>query len=464
MWRGVWAGVPQDEVPIGTVTNGIHYRSWISAEMAELYDRYLGPRWSEDPTDQVVWKEVEQIPAEELWRTHERRRERLVAYARRRLRQQLERRGAPPAEIDAADEALDPAALTIGFARRFATYKRAALLLQDTRRLESLLNAPDRPVQILFAGKAHPKDNEGKQLIRDLVHASRSTELRRRIVFLEDYDMSVTRYLVQGCDIWLSTPRRLMEASGTSGMKAAANGALNMSVLDGWWDEAYRTGMGWAIGRGEIYDDFAYQDRVEANAIYDLLEKDAVPLFYQRGRDGLPRAWILRMKAAMRELCPVFNSNRMVHEYATSYYLPAADRSAHFAADGLAAARALAAWKANVLRAWPKVKIVKTEVDSPPQPAVGHLVKLRAAVQLGGLGPDDVAVELYAGPVDSRGDLDGGAPVAMAWTGDLPDGAREFAGEVRCTRSGQCGVTVRVRPTHADLSGPFELRLVTWAQ
>ena len=229
-------------------------------------------------------------------------------------------------EVAQASEVLNPDALTIGFARRYATYKRATLLLRDAERLIRILSDKDRPVQIIFAGKAHPMDNPGKELIREIIHFARQPEARRRMVFIEDYDMVVARYLVQGVDVWLNTPRRPLEASGTSGMKAAVNGALNLSVLDGWWVEACNVNTGWAIGQGEEYGDEKYQDEVESNALYNLLEKELIPLFYNRGADGLPRAWISKMKTSMREICPVFNTNRMVKEYAEKYYLPAHNR------------------------------------------------------------------------------------------------------------------------------------------
>jgi starch phosphorylase len=249
MWQGLWPGLPEDEIPIDSVTNAVHFQSWISREMKELYDRYLGPRWREEVADQTIWQGADRIAGEELWRTHERRRERLVAFCRRRLRSQLERRGASQTAIEAADAVLDPEALTIGFGRRFATYKRATLLLRDPERLGRILSQPGRPVQIIFAGKAHPRDDPGKGLIRQIVELAHRQEFRRRLVFLEDYDVAVARYLVQGVDVWLNTPLRLQEASGTSGMKATANGVLNLSILDGWWDEAYRPEVGWAIGR-----------------------------------------------------------------------------------------------------------------------------------------------------------------------------------------------------------------------
>ncbi|MBM3792131.1 MAG: glycosyltransferase family 1 protein, partial [Acidobacteria bacterium] len=245
MWHGVWPGIPQDETPITSITNGVHAPTWVSRDIAGLLNRYLGPRWREDPGDFALWSRMHSIPDEELWRTHERRRERLVAYSRQRLQRHLQTRGAPPTEVAQANEVLNSEALTIGFARRFATYKRATLLLRNPERLSRILMDKDRPVQIIFAGKAHPQDNMGKELIRQLIHFERRPEIRRRMVFLEDYDMVVARYLVQGVDVWLNTPRRPMEASGTSGMKAALNGALNVSILDGWWDEAYNPSTGW---------------------------------------------------------------------------------------------------------------------------------------------------------------------------------------------------------------------------
>ncbi|HBY60355.1 MAG TPA: alpha-glucan phosphorylase, partial [Solibacterales bacterium] len=263
MWAPLWPALPEDEAPIGHVTNGVHFQSWLSLEMNQLYDRYLGPKWREEPGDCDVWKVAERIPGEELWRTHERRRQRLIAYSRKRLQEQLKRRGAPPSDIAAAEEALDSEALTIGFARRFATYKRATLLLKDPDRLARIVNDEKRPVQFIFAGKAHPRDAEGKEFIRRIVATARRPEFRRRIVFLEDYDIAVTRTMVQGCDVWLNNPLRPLEASGTSGMKAAANACLNLSTLDGWWDEAYRAGIGWAIGDRRSYDDPNYQDQLE---------------------------------------------------------------------------------------------------------------------------------------------------------------------------------------------------------
>ncbi len=461
MWQNMWPNVPVDQVPIESITNGIHTRSWISDDMAGLFDRYLGPHWITRPGDQSVWTRVEQIPDEELWRTHERRRERLVAFARQRLAAQLESRGAPPTEVAQAAEVLDPDALTIGFARRFATYKRATLLFRDVERLVRLLNAPRCPAQIIFAGKAHPHDVEGKTLIKDIIHQARREELRNRIVFLEDYDINVARYLLQGVDVWLNSPRRPREASGTSGMKAAANGALNLSILDGWWDEAYTPDVGWAIGRGEEYADLNYQDDVESAALYDLLEKAVAPLFYTRGRDGLPRGWIAKMKASMGCLCPVYNTNRMVREYTERFYLTAAERYWRLAEKDGVHARALAQWKRQMHQHWPQIRVEGIQADAEAV-KVGDVLQVSARVFLGQLQPQDVEVEVYYGRVDAQGDVPQGTTTTMQAQAGA-DGWYTYTGAVSCLNSGRFGYAVRVLPHHKDLIHPYELGLILWA-
>jgi len=469
MWQGIWPGVPVDEVPIGHVTNGVHLRSWISNEMNQLYDRYLGPQWR-DAANGVIWNRAETIPAAELWRTHERRRERLVAYARRKLRDQLKRRGAPQSEIDAADEVLDPEALTIGFARRFATYKRATLLLRDTERLKRILLDSKRPVQIIYAGKAHPRDGGGKELIQRIVALARDPVFRRHVVFLEDQDMAVSRYLVQGCDVWLNTPLRPMEASGTSGMKAAANGALNLSTLDGWWDEAWRTprpeseSIGWAIGNGEPFPDPTQQDQVEADALYDLLERDVVPSFYELGPDRLPRRWIAQMKGSLKNLCHTYNTHRMVREYTERFYLPAFERFARLEADSAAAARALASWMCLARREWPQVRVAGIQDGPATEANVGDLVGVRARLSLGALPPTAVTVELYLGALDAAGDLLQPATFPMRHIDSPGNGDHVFeATGVPCCRSGLQGYTVRILPHHPDLAARFVPGLITWA-
>jgi starch phosphorylase len=470
MWKGIWPGVPQDEIPIGHVTNGVHFRSWISAEMNQLYDRYLGPKWREEHADPDLWRRVESIPAEELWRTHERRRERLVAFARRRLHLQLLRRGAPQSEIDAADEVLDPDTLTIGFARRFATYKRATLLLRDIPRLQQILNQPGRPVQILFAGKAHPRDDAGKALIQQVVKLAQQKEFRRRIVFLEDYDMAVARSLVQGTDIWLNTPLRPEEASGTSGMKVLPNGGLNLSIPDGWWDEAWQDAgaqkrfIGWAIGNGESYDNRDYQDQVESSDLYALLERDIVPGFYERSADGLPRRWIAQMKSSISTLCPVFNMQRMVRQYAADFYVTADEKYQQLTANQAARARALAAWTSHVQAHWKEVRVESVDSLTQTDLPVGSHLHVRARLQLGALTPDQVAVELYVGRLDADGELIGAHTIPMEPAGPGQGGIWTFEdATVPCPRSGLHGYTVRITPFNPDAPKAFLPGVITWA-
>jgi starch phosphorylase len=462
MWRSIWADLPEAEIPITSITNGVHTRSWVSVEMLQLYDRYLGVQWEERPTDHSIWKRVDNIPDAELWRTHERRRERLVAFARRRLRNQLGRRGAPPAEIARADEVLDPDALTIGFARRFATYKRGTLIFRNLERLAAIVNDKDRPVQFVFAGKAHPRDHGGKELIAEILHVARRAEFRRRIVFMEDYDINVARYLVQGVDVWLNNPRRPLEASGTSGMKVCCNGGLNLSVLDGWWVEGYANDNGWAIGAGEEYTDLNYQDDVESRAIYDLLEQEIVPLFYNRTKDGVPRGWLRAMKRSISVDCPFFNTNRMVQEYTEKCYWPSYDRFARLSEESLKRAKTLAQWRRGLSRGWNQVKVESVEANGADPLHVGGELQVKARVNLGGLSPDDVEVQLFHGVVDSLGEIPNPGTVKMSHNGSHEGSIWMFHGQIPCRSSGQHGFAVRVLPKHQDLGNPFEPGLVCW--
>ena len=467
MWQSLWPGVPVDEVPIGHVTNGVHFRSWISAEFNQLYDRYLGPNWREEPANGDVWSRVNSIPAEELWRTHERRRERLVAWTRQRVREQRMRRAAPQAEIDAAAEVLNPDALTIGFARRFATYKRATLILRNLDRLRRLLTDPARPVQLIFAGKAHPHDNAGKELIRKITEVSRDPVMGRYVVFIENYDMSVARYLVQGVDVWLNNPLRPLEASGTSGMKATANAVLNLSVPDGWWDEVWNdptnsNNIGWAIGKGEHYDDPNYQDQVEAESIYDLLERDIVPAFYHRGADRIPRRWVERMKTSIDSLCHFVNTNRMVRDYVEHYYVPAHRNFRMLDENNAGRVRELSTAMDRIRSEWPNVQVESIEDGPGKSVPVSTAMTVRAQVHLGRLTPDDVCVELYVGRVNMKGEMEDCTVTSMNVAGQR-EGTYEYTLLTSIMRSGLHGYTVRVRARHPDMSANFVPGLICWA-
>ncbi len=462
MWKGLWPELPEEHIPLTSITNGVHLRTWLSGDMAGLFVRYLGSRWREDSTDHALWRRITRIPDAELWRTHKRCRERLVDFARLRLKEQLTQVGASAKEIAVADEVLDPDCLTIGFARRFATYKRGTLLFRDVERLARILNDTARPVQIIFAGKAHPADHQGKELIRQIVQISHQQRFRHRIVFIEDYDMAVARHLVQGVDVWLNTPRRPMEASGTSGMKVAFNGGLNMSVLDGWWVEGYKGNNGWAIGRGEVYEDMEYQNEVEGRAIYDLLENEVVPLFYDRGADGIPRGWIAAMKASIQTLSPVFGTDRMVQEYASRFYIPAGSQWQQLERDGFSLAVDLARWKEGLQRLWHQVRIDEVSAEGTDDVAVGTILPVRARIFLGEIPPADVAVEAYFGVLDSRGAIVGGELVPLEANGEYAPGAYEFAGTIECRFCGRHGFLLRVMPKHRELGALYEPGTLLW--
>lgn len=460
MWRDLWPQVPFDEVPIASVTNGIHPRTWLSREMGQLLERYLGPRVVEQPHDQSVWERVDKIPPGELWRVKQRRRERLVIVTRQRLRAQMERRGATRAALREADEMLRPDILTLGFARRFATYKRATLLFRQADRLARLLTDADRPVQLIFSGKAHPADTPGKELIQAIVRFAQDPRVSQRVVFVEDYDMGVSRALVSGCDVWLNAPRRPLEASGTSGMKAVVNGVLNVSVPDGWWDEGYAPEVGWSIGNGETYDDPEEQDAIECDALFNLLEHEVIPLFYQRDANGLPREWVARMTASMSKLGAVFNTHRMVQEYTEWGYLPAHRAATRLARDDHAEARALARWREQVHTAWPGVTL-RSETAASHELKVGGSVAITAWVGLAGLTPDDVTVEVTSGPPDGDGPPDRPTVVVAQHVGT--DGTEErFEAEVACTTSGPFVLAVRVRPHNPASVSPLSGLPVTW--
>ncbi|MDQ1327507.1 MAG: glycogen phosphorylase [Candidatus Poribacteria bacterium] len=464
MWNNMWPGVPENEVPIGYVTNGIHIRSWVSNDIEGLFDRYVGQWWAKDPSTVQIWDRIKRIPDDELWRTHERRRERLVAFARKWMQNRLERRGATQSEIIQAGEVLDPEALTIGFARRFASYKRAKLLMQDTERLANILCDKKRPVQIIYAGKSHPDDNRGKELIREIIHNSRLEEFKNHIIFLEDYDMNIARYLIQGCDLWLSNPRRLREASGTSGMKAGINGVLNISILDGWWYEAYKPEIGWAIGNGEDYDNESEQSEVESDALYDILEKEVIPLFYDTGNNGIPRKWIARMKEAMVTICKQYNTDRMVNEYIMQFYHPCIKHWEALSENKFAITKQEAAWKSYIRQNWSSVRIDSVKMDEVSDIRVGSQIAVIAKVYLGALKPEDVAVEIYEGNLDPhKRTIINAESIHMDFIESHGNGNYTFKGVMRCNLSGLYGYSVRVLPKHDDPNMHYEPGLITWA-
>ncbi len=464
MWQEIWPKNPIEDTPIDHVTNGVHVSSWASREIARLYDRYLGAEWNEDPDPKHIWKQVKQIPLSELWRAHENCRARLVAFTRRALFKQLKAQGASTDTLRKSMEVLSPDALTIGFARRFATYKRATLLFRNPDRLDKIINNPARPVQIIIAGKAHPQDNEGKAFIKQIIHLAREPRFQNRIVFLENYNMRMASLLVSGCDVWLNNPRRPLEACGTSGMKALANGVLNLSVLDGWWDEGYAPEYGWAIGQGEMDPNHELQDETEALALYNLLEKQVAPLFYQRSSDNIPQVWCEMMRGSIRDLMPKFSSHRMVIDYYERFYKQSSERFQLLTRDNFQAAVEQADWRQKIMTSWNDLAItgVSSNADGGSR-RVGDDVEFTARVRLGSLAPADVTVEAYYGHLDHMGEFIDRATLTLGPEKDLGDNTWQYRGRVACRHTGKFGYTVRVTPSQERLANPVVMGLVSWA-
>src|SRR5881398_2633803 len=463
LWKDVWSGVPVQEVPITSITNGIHTKTWMAPEFAALYRKHLGV-WEEHLTEPEFWRGVIDIHDAELWETHQKLKLRLINFIRDRERQRRERLGESPESIRKVNRILDPEVLTIGFARRFATYKRATLLFSDKERLKRLLSDTTRPAQFIFAGKAHPRDEAGKALIQEVYKFSREAGVENRIVFLEDYDSYIARRLVQGVDLWLNHPLRPLEASGTSGMKAAPNGGINLSVLDGWWREGYNGSNGWAIGAEINNGTTEFQNEVDASSLYQLLENQIIPLYYAKPDGKLPLAWLQLMRESIRSVTPVFNTHRMVKEYTERLYIPAARSHENFAQNGCEPATQLSQWKARMRRDWPQVRIHDVQVGNKDRQniVVGESPQVSAHVHLGDVDPNHVRVEAYHGEAENGGIKNPSVSVLNA-SGRNGDGSYLYQGSVPASESGAYGFSVRVVPIHPNLMQAHELRLIAWS-
>ena len=444
MFQDLWPQLPSWEVPITSITNGVHLLSWLSSDLATLYDQYLQPDWRERLTDPKTWEQVQEIPDQEFWEAHRRRKRRLIAFVRERQVECARNRKAASAELRRAAEVLDPEALTIGFARRFATYKRATLLFRDLNRLKRILSNAERPIQVVIAGKAHPKDHPGKELIRQIVQLSRDPDLSKRLVFVEDYDMHVARELVESVDVWLNTPRRGDEACGTSGMKAGINGVLNLSILDGWFDEAHEYSGGWAVGDRIAYSED--QDEAHATAIYSLIENELAPAYYERDQ-GVPREWMRHVKRSLMYLSAQFNCQRMVDEYKAQLYDPAHRAWMDMKCDDFAKARQQARWNADVRKVWDQVQFV--DMGAPPDgPALsGRPVPVKTAVNLAGLKPEDVRVEVVMGRVGVNGQLEDTEVMILPPVEQRGD-VVVFAREIVPQHTGRMGYALRIATNH----------------
>jgi glycogen phosphorylase len=466
LWQDVWAGIPLAEVPITSITNGIHTKTWTAPEFHRIYEKYLGADWADHLTDGEYWRRVIDIPDDVLWQTHQLLKQRLIDFVRERLRIQRARIGESPKELLKINSVLNPDVLTIGFARRFATYKRATLLFSNKERLLRLVQNAERPVQFIFAGKSHPQDDPGKKFIQEVYNASRDAGLEHSIVFVEDYDTYIGRRLTQGVDIWLNNPLRPLEASGTSGMKLPPNGGMNFSVLDGWWSEGHNGRNGWPIGPEITGGSVEFQKEVDVDSLFNILENQIIPLYYAKPDGRLPLAWLQLMRESIRSVTPVFNTHRMVKEYNERLYEPAARALQVLSANSCKAAVELAKWKQNTRADWGKIRI--EHVAAVPADVrdliVGDTLQVEVKVFLGPVDPSHVRVQAYIGHSEN-------GSIADPFTIDLQEiekgeapGQFKFKGNITATESGSYGFNVRVIPTHPHLSQEHELRLITWAR
>ncbi|MBU0463287.1 MAG: alpha-glucan family phosphorylase [Proteobacteria bacterium] len=462
MWQSLWPGRHVEEIPISHITNGVHICSYLSRHKNSLFERYLPSDWTNCLSNPELFSRIEHIEDDDLWHVHEMDRSNLIRKCRQLLLKQYERRNAPRNVLDEVASVLDGKVLTICFARRFATYKRAGLLLKDISRLTRLITDENRPIQLVFAGKAHPNDNEGKDIIKQIVEFSRVHDVRHRVVFLENYDINIARYMVQGCDVWLNTPRSPNEACGTSGMKASTNGGLNLSILDGWWCEGFKENRGWSIGNGDVYDDHEYQDEVESQALFNILENEVIPKFYDRKRGKSPVKWIKMMKEAMKMAIIDFSSDRMVREYSTRFYIPAARNFKLLIDDSARKARELALTQSRLISMWSFIELSKPEVTKEIDFIVGDTFRITLKVFLGELTPEEVEVQIYHGKIRPSGRLEGSRGETMWMQETTAQGTYIYACTITCSDSGRFGYTARVIPKGDEVLSNTP-GLITWA-
>jgi alpha-glucan phosphorylase-like protein len=396
MFKSLWKGYFPQELHVGYVTNGVHYRSWTSREWQKLHVKVFGENFIENTSDPSMWENINNVTDDEVWSIKQGQRSKLITYIRQRLHKNAIRRHESPGHIIKVIDSLDDQTLTIGFARRFATYKRANLIFKDLDRLASIINRKEMPVQFIFAGKAHPRDKAGQDLIKHIIEISRRPEFIGKLIFLEDYDMTVARQLVQGVDIWLNTPTRPLEASGTSGMKAAMNGVMNFSVLDGWWVEGYREGAGWALPEERVYADQEFQNELDAATIYNILENELVPMFYRRDASGIPIEWITYIKNTFSQVAPHFTTRRMIDDYISRFYNQLENRASDIRVNNYHMARVITRWKNRVAASWDKINVLEVQYSNKLEEGmkIGEKYFICVKLDIDGLEPDDIGVEL----------------------------------------------------------------------
>lgn len=465
IFKNLWPGVPEDEVPITHVTNGIHTLTWLSPNFKYLYDSYLECGWQERLHDREVWEDIDRIPDEELWEVHRNLKIKMINFVRDRLRNQRITNGEPVEVIKETGELLDPDVLTIGFARRFATYKRADLIFRNIERIKRILNNPKMPVQIIFAGKAHPADGPAHEVIKRINDISRQEGFRGRVVLVENYNMTLARNMVQGVDVWLNNPRRPLEASGTSGQKVAINGVINFSILDGWWCEGYNGKNGWAIGDDTFYGNEYYQDNADSESIYDILENQIVPLYYDKDGRGIPVKWMKMMKESIKSLSCMYSTHRMVQDYSTKFYIPSMERSVKMADDNFSFAFRLSEWKRNIAGNWSQVRLIaeKSANQLKERKSVsGETITVYTSVNLGNIAPSDVKVELYYGNIGKNNTLENIEISEMRLVEKTDVSTYRYQTEIALFDGGEYGYTFRVIPHNPKFVHKFEMGLIRW--
>ncbi len=461
MWNHLWKGIPEEHTPIQSITNGIHISSWISGEMKELLDRYVGEGWEFDKS-KTSFNRIKDVGSEELWKVKLARTEKLIGFVRKKVSYQYREKEIFNISKKEIEKILDPNALTVGFARRFASYKRGDLIFRDPERLKKILFDKDRPVQLIIAGKAHPQDNPGKEIIKRITEFINSNGMGTRIVFLENYDINIARYLVQGVDLWLNNPIRMFEASGTSGMKVVVNGGLNLSVLDGWWDEGFDMSNGWAIGSRTSINDPEYRDDVESDSIYSVLEDEIKPLFFDRNEKGIPVGWMEKVKNSMISLAPIFNTFRMVSEYNEKFYVKASKNYSKLKKDDFSGLKEFVEWKKNIIKEFNKVGILEIKYEKDKNFKIGENFEVSVIINSSSIKDEDLKVEIYYGKLEQGDKLTGSMLTELLPELRTSEGNIIYRGKVFCKISGNIGFKVRVTPKHKYMVDSLELNLVKW--
>jgi starch phosphorylase len=464
LFSNIWPNTSLEEVPIDYVTNGIHTCTWLAPNLKELYNAYMRPFWQERIHEKDTWNDIDNIPDEELWEVHQNQKEKLIKVVRENVKAQKIRNGESIDEINSTDNLLDPKALTIGFARRFATYKRATLIFKDLERITQLVNNPSRPVQIIFAGKPHPADLQGQDLVRAIHEYSKMPQFKNKIVILENYNMFTARYLISGVDVWLNNPRRPLEASGTSGEKAGLNGVINFSILDGWWYEGYEQGKnGWAIGDDTEYTNYELQDNADCKSIYNCLENEIMPLYYTKDSKGVSKEWVKMMKNSIKSVGGVYNTNRMLCDYLDRLYVPEL-KLVNGSYSSKEKVEEFTNWKANMIAQWNNVSISSPTINNELAISAGDKLSLSCNVTLGGIDPSSVTCEVFYGKFLDGEKLINTSNVEMELSNDLGNGTYEYTANIDIDNGGNYGYTFRVLPKHEMLINKHDISLVKWIE